>query len=130
MAAATVLLVDDDPGIRDILGEALRLAGYRVVTAADGGEALAELERGPVDLIVADLFMPEVDGLELLRSLRRQGSRMPVIAISAGGELEQVHLLQLARALGAARVLQKPVAVADLIGAVRELVPEASSPAG
>jgi CheY-like chemotaxis protein len=130
MRAPTVLLVDDDPGVREIFGEALRLAGYRVVTAADGRAALAELGHGPIDLIVADLFMPEVDGLELLRRLRRQESRTPVIAVSAGGELEQVQLLELARALGAARVLEKPVAVAELVGAVRELVPAGPPPAG
>jgi CheY-like chemotaxis protein len=130
MASPTVLLVDDDSVVRAIFADAFRLAGFRVVEATNGREALAQLWRGRFDLIVADLFMPEMDGLELLRTLQRQRSSTPVIAVSAGGELEQLQMLDLARALGAARVLEKPVAIADLIGAARELVPEDSPSAG
>jgi two-component system chemotaxis response regulator CheY len=123
MTAPRALVIDDEPLVLEVFAQALERAGYDVVTARNGREGLHEFRRGRVDLIVTDLFMPEVDGLEFLRALRAVNATVPVIAISGGGELERADLLPLARALGAAHVLAKPVELADLVAAARALVP-------
>ena len=70
-----ILVVDDDPHIRDVIRFALEKAGMRVVTVADGGCALDAFSREPVDLIVLDIGMPELDGLDVCRQIRRTRCR-------------------------------------------------------
>jgi two-component system response regulator VicR len=80
-----VLIVDDDPFIRDFLSDVLEDAGYTVLTAADGRAALALLRRQPVALVVTDLMMPYVNGIDLFRQLRAEPAtaELPVIVMSA-----------------------------------------------
>lgn len=80
-----VLIVDDDPFIRDFLSDVLEDAGYPVLTAADGRAALQVLRRQPVALVVTDLMMPYVNGLDLFRQLRAEPAtaELPIIAMSA-----------------------------------------------
>ena len=121
----TILVIDDNPWLRDVFREALQGAGYRVVVAEDGGEGLSQSRRGPIDLVITDRFMPDIDGLELIRTLKREQPAVPIIAISAGGELGQTRLLDVAERPGAVRVLEKPVDVAKLREAVRQSLPPA-----
>ena len=81
--SGTVLVVDDDAGIADLLADLLAEEGYAVKTAADGAEALAEVERAPVDLVLTDVMMPGVDGVTLSRRLRQRGNPTPVVLMSA-----------------------------------------------
>jgi two-component system KDP operon response regulator KdpE len=78
-----ILIVDDEPPIRRFLRTALTAQDYRVEEAADGEAALDFLKRNPVDLMVLDLGLPGIDGIEVLRRLRGQGSAMPVIILSS-----------------------------------------------
>ena len=88
--APTVLLVEDDPAVRRVAGRALVRAGLSVVEARDGFEAL-ELASGQVDLVVADLVMPRMDGHELVRRLRLRRPKLPALLISGyGGDGEHV----------------------------------------
>jgi two-component system OmpR family response regulator len=80
-----ILVVDDDPHIRDVIRFALEKAGMRVVTVADGGCALDAFSREPVDLIVLDIGMPELDGLDVCRQIRRT-SEVPILFLSARDE--------------------------------------------
>jgi len=84
-----VFVVDDDAAVRESLGRALRLEGYEVELAADGAEALERLESDGVggDLVVLDVLMPNVDGLEVCRRIRRSGSRLPVLMLTARDEV-------------------------------------------
>ena len=88
MTGKYILLADDEPKMRRVLEMMLQRMGHRVLSAANGREALEQFISSPVDLVIADLRMPEVNGLELLASLREQGSQVPVIVITAHGTIE------------------------------------------
>jgi two-component system OmpR family response regulator len=85
-AGARILMVDDDPGIRDVVSDFLGRHGFTVETAADGGEMDAALERGPVDLVVLDIMLPGEDGLAICRRLATVEDGPPIIMLSAMGE--------------------------------------------
>jgi CheY-like chemotaxis protein len=118
-----ILLVDDVPAVRLSIRAALEAAGYHVVEAADGNEALASLETQAVDLIVTDLWMPNLDGVELLKRLRAVNAGIRVIAISGGGMRKPIDVsAALAQTWGADAVLYKPFDNDDLIGEVSRLL--------
>jgi CheY-like chemotaxis protein/predicted regulator of Ras-like GTPase activity (Roadblock/LC7/MglB family) len=115
----TILVVDDEPAVLFALSEALaeRRRGIRVVTAANGHEAVEALAEGGVDLVVTDLRMPEMDGFELLAYLRRQSPHLPVFVMTALGSAEALDRLGSA---GGLEVFEKPFDVDDLKRAIRE----------
>ena len=115
-----VLVVDDEPRVRAALRVMLEVLGFEVAEAGDGRSAAQALGDAPADVILCDLFMPEKDGLELLRELRPAASGARVIVMSGGGNLHgQVNLLPLATALGAKAVLHKPVVLSELRAALQ-----------
>ena len=85
---AHVLIVDDEPNIRRVLAAMLKREGYETTAAADGEQALAVLHRTPVDVVVTDLVMPRIGGLELLREVRARHPDVPVIMITAHGTVD------------------------------------------
>jgi CheY-like chemotaxis protein len=104
-----ILLVDDDADVRRSIGATLTTAGYEVIMAMDGDEAVhrwRELNGG--DLVLLDLFMPEKDGLETIIELRSHTPGVPIIAMSGGGLSGRVDVLQDAKMLGAIETLAKP----------------------
>jgi two-component system response regulator MprA len=116
-----ILVVDDDAAVRESLGRALRLEGYEVELAGDGAEALERLEANgdDHDLVVLDVLMPNVDGLEVCRTLRRTGSRLPVLMLTARDEIsDRVSGLD----AGADDYVVKPFALAELLARVRALL--------
>ena len=117
-----ILLVDDDDALRSVLRRALERAGYMVFEAADGRAALRVIAEGPVALVITDLVMPDMEGLELIRSLRRSHPVLPVIVISGGTGPGMEDYLPVAKLLGAAHILTKPFELPQLIDAVRSLV--------
>lgn len=119
---ARILLVEDDADFRGALERYLSKVGHDVRAVGGGQAALAALEAGPTDLIVTDLFMPEVDGLQLVNELRKSQSVVPVIAISGGGRFTKEMMLQTAKALGAAVTLQKPFDLDELGQAVERVL--------
>lgn len=123
---ATILLVEDDDGVRTVLHRTLVSAGYEVEDASNGDIALAAYGRQPRDLVITDLVMPEKDGLETISALRRINPSAKIIAISGGGRtlgLGQLYL-ETARSIGAARVLAKPFTSTALLTAVSEVLAE------
>ncbi|HVO19682.1 MAG TPA: sigma-54 dependent transcriptional regulator [Anaeromyxobacter sp.] len=86
--ASRILVVDDDPASRDLLRRVLATEGHQVVTAGDGREALAEMGRQPAELVVSDIRMPELDGVQLLERLREAAPEVPVILVTAFGDVE------------------------------------------
>lgn len=115
--ARTVLVVDDDPAIREFLSMALEDEGYRVQTAVNGREALDKVRRDPPDVVLLDLEMPRTDGWSFLTSRRTASSacHTPVLAMSAmGGRC-------MARQLGARDFLAKPLDLDALLGKVAAL---------
>ncbi len=84
----TILAVDDEPNMRRLLEISLRQAGYKPVVAADGKEALSLIKSQTIDLVVSDLHMPSMNGLELLRSIRQDNEALPFIIVTAQGEIK------------------------------------------
>jgi two-component system response regulator MprA len=117
--AAAVLVVDDDPPIRRMLERTLAAEGYAVRAAADGGAALAAIERSVPDLVVLDVAMPGVDGLAVARRLRAKGLAVPILMLTArDGVPDRVAGLD----AGADDYLVKPFAVEELSARVRALL--------
>lgn len=121
---ASILLVDDDEFVRGILRKALISVGHEVEEAPDGKVALAAYRRQPSDLVITDLVMPEKDGLEMIRELRRLDPAVKIIAMSGGGRMVAPAQLYLesARIFGAVRILAKPFNAPALLKAVSEVL--------
>lgn len=121
----TILIVDDEPSLRLTLGQILQDAGYAASVAADGHEALTCLQAGPYDLVFLDLNMPEMDGLTLLREIRRLYPEMPVLILTGYATLESATE---AVRLGARDYLNKPVAPGQILARVRDIMAEQKQP--
>lgn len=115
---ARILVVDDQRDMRQSVRRVLSRMGHEVVEAADGREALAALATPAIDLVVTDLNMPEMDGIELILSVTDRWPSMPIIAISGGGMLPKELLLDNAAVLGALTTLPKPLDLEALQDAV------------
>jgi two-component system response regulator MprA len=115
----SVLVVDDDPPIRRMLTRTLAAEGYEVGASADGGSALASVERSVPDLLVLDVAMPGVDGLTVCRRLRRAGFAFPILVLTARDAVpDRVAGLD----AGADDYLVKPFAAEELLARVRALL--------
>ena len=121
----TVLVVDDEPTIREIVARYLEREGYRTLEAADGNRARELLERDPPDLVVLDVMLPGPDGLELCRWIRSR-SRLPIIMLTARGE-ESDRIVGLE--LGADDYVTKPFSPRELAARVRTVLRRAESEA-
>jgi two-component system, OmpR family, response regulator MprA len=114
-----ILVVDDERAVRESLRRALELEGYEIELAADGREALERLEESQPDVLVLDVLMPGVDGLEVCRRLRRAGSRLPVLMLTARDAVEnRVAGLD----AGADDYVTKPFALEELLARIRALL--------
>jgi two-component system response regulator MprA len=125
MGSASVLVVDDDGPIRRMLERTLSAEGYEVASAADGGRALATLERTLPDLLVLDVTMDGLDGLAVCRRLRGKGLALPILLLTARDTVEdRVAGLD----AGADDYLVKPFAPAELLARVRALLRRGQEP--
>ena len=121
-----ILVVDDEPAVRDAVQRALKLESYQVDTAMDGAEALRSLAVSPPDLMILDLLMPRIDGLEVCLRLRAAGDPTPVLMLTARDSVaNRVEGLD----AGADDYLVKPFALDELLARVRALL-RRSSPEG
>ncbi len=112
-----ILLVDDDPGVRDAVSAFLSRAGYAVTAAPDGESGLALVEGSPFDLVVSDLKMPGMSGIDLLKAIRSRGRRVPFILLTAFGSIETAVA---AMKDGARDFLLKPFPPSRLEQVIRE----------
>ncbi|RRQ20924.1 sigma-54-dependent transcriptional regulator [Thiohalobacter thiocyanaticus] len=125
MNEATVMIVEDDPALRDALCDTLAVAGYRAAPVGDGRAALELLERESVGMVVSDVNMPELDGQQLLERIRGSQPALPVVLMTAYGTVQKA--VEAMRA-GAADYLLKPFDAAALVELVRRYLPEAARP--
>ncbi len=112
-----ILVVDYNSTMREALTAVLGSAGYAVSQASNGNAAIAYAREHPVGLLITDLVMPEQEGIETIQHFVKDFAHIPIIAVSGMPEY-----LPMAKALGAAAVLEKPVTRAALLGAVRKLI--------
>ncbi len=121
---ATILLIDDEAQVRATMRRVLERHGYAVADAANGREALKAMTDASFDLVITDINMPEMDGIEVIMALTERRPGLPIIAISGGGRLPKDLLLSSADMLGAVTTLAKPFDVPDLIEAVERALAE------
>ena len=118
MKNAKILIIDDEDVVRRTICQMLLRAGHEVEEAANGVAGLAALRRQPVELVITDIIMPEMEGVETVMCIRQEFPHIRVIAISGGGRTGNFDFLATAEKLGAVRVLQKPFKRAALLEAV------------
>ena len=115
----TILVVEDDPAVRDALERALGFEGYMVETARDGGVALSMIRDSEYDLVVLDVMMPYVDGIEACRRIRASGNSIPILMLTAkvavGDRVEGLDA-------GADDYVAKPFALDELLARIRALL--------
>ena len=116
-----ILVIDDDEHFLSLMSRMLDRAGYEVVAASDGREGIRVCQKTRVDLVITDVVMPEMEGLEVIMELKRKFSGMRIIAISGGGRIQPGNYLDMAAALGASRTLTKPFSCEEFLETVREL---------
>lgn len=119
--AATVLVTDNERPIREVVGSVLRSAGFRVLLAHSGHEALRRVERERVDLVLLDIQMPGIDGWTTLERIKRLPQAPPVLMMSGTLDPDRV------RASGAAGMLEKPYHPSQVVTAVQQILGTAST---
>jgi len=118
---ATILIIDDEQSIRDLLREVLEKAGHRVIEARDGREGLTLYPQHPVDLVIMDLLMPDTDGLEATLQLTREYVDAKIIAMT--GAQGDRNFLDVAKLFGARRAFEKPFDINKLVQGSRKNSP-------
>jgi CheY-like chemotaxis protein len=121
MGTTRILIVDDDENICRVVQRMLEAAGYAVDVATNGREALAKLSPD-VAVVLSDVLMPEMDGIEMLRRVRKEAPKAKIISMSGGGIQEKEHVLEIAQRLGAAKTLSKPFTREELLGTIEAVL--------
>jgi DNA-binding NtrC family response regulator len=125
---ARILVIDDSVSVLELVASILGQAGHEVIAADSGKRGAAILASEPLDLVITDIYMPDQDGLEVIRKVRRMRPGLRVLAMSsATGKYE---ILPVAKALGAAGTLLKPFAVGQLLDAVDTCLEGPAAPGG
>lgn len=117
-----ILVIDDDKLMCLALAKILISAGYNVVQAGDGEEGLRLYRTQDFDLVITDLIMPDKEGIQIIRELRKENSQIRIIAMSAGGRGGATDYLKWARLMGAKQCLSKPIKREDLLAAVQSVL--------
>lgn len=121
---ANVLIIDDDPEVLSLFAEALNDAGHTVHQASNGVEGLSQIEAAKPDVVVVDIFMPEMDGIETILNIRHANPGMRVVAISGGGQSRNFAFLDTSPDMGADLTLHKPILPDELIGHIETCLRE------
>jgi DNA-binding response OmpR family regulator len=117
-----VLVIDDDDRMRRVIGKILRLGGHQVVAAADGVAGMRTFRDERPDVVLTDIIMPEQEGLGTIMMLLRENPKVKVIAVSGGGQVGNVDLLEAARTLGAHDAIAKPFKPRELLSRIRQVI--------
>ena len=122
-----ILVVDDEEGARELFSTILTDEGYEVTLANNGEEALALFKNNPFNLVITDIKMPVMDGLQLLQEIRKIGSKTDVIMVTAYGEVESYLK---AMSLGAAEYINKPIRIKELKRIVHKVLTQLKARSG
>ncbi len=121
---ARILVIDDEELVRVSLRKILETAGHDVVEAPDGREGLERYRENPADVVITDIIMPQMEGIETIQTLKLEYPDAKIIAISGGGQVDKRTLLTWAAHSGAQDVLFKPFKSKEIVGAVRRVLGE------
>ena len=117
-----ILVVDDDDQLREMLRKMLEKAGYEVIEAADGKEALNLQEKSPSDLMITDIIMPEKEGIDTIMDFRMNYPQVRIIAMSGGGRIGPTEYLDMAEKLGADKTFAKPFSSKAMLATIKDLL--------
>ncbi|MFQ6037299.1 MAG: response regulator [Candidatus Aminicenantales bacterium] len=117
---ARILIIDDDDQIRSLLKQMLEKEGHSVQEAGNGKEGLALFKATPADLVIADILMPEKEGIETIRELLEDYPGTKIIAVSGGGVVPAELCLNLSAKLGASQTIRKPFTKSEFLKTVRQ----------
>lgn len=117
-----ILIIDDDEVITETTKILLQKAGYTTLTAANGAKGLRLCQEHHIDVVITDIIMPEKEGLETIRELRKKFPNVRIIAMSGGGRIDAHNYLSMAAMLGAHRTIAKPFRRHALLAAVEEVL--------
>jgi DNA-binding NtrC family response regulator len=117
-----ILIIDDETHILLMLKKMLERAGYEIDLAANGNEGLYLFKSAPSDLVITDIIMPEKEGLETIREMKRMQPGLKIIAMSGGGKISADNYLETAKIFGASKILEKPFTQQKMVSAVQELM--------
>ena len=118
---ADILVIDDDPTVREVIRKMVETAGHSVREAEDGLQGLQQYRQNPADVVIADILMPVMGGLEAIKEIRSGDPQAKIIAVTGYDPNEEIGYLCLAEECGAARTFRKPVMMPDLLQAISEL---------
>ena len=121
-----ILIIDDEPYILLMLKKMLERAGYEVDLASNGDEGLELFQKVTVDLVITDIIMPEKEGLETIREMKRLCPDLKIIAMSGGGKVSADNYLNTAKIFGASKIMAKPFSQKQMVSAVQDLLGEPS----
>ena len=116
-----ILVVDDEPDLQELVKDTLEMAGYIVLTANDGEEGLRSISEDSPDLVILDIKMPKIDGMEVLERVKKDPvlSKLPVIMLTS---LKGENIIREAKEIGAADYIVKPFNQIDLLNRVRNII--------
>ena len=117
-----ILIIDDETNILLMLKKMLERAGYEIDLASNGEEGLRLFRNEPSDLVITDIIMPEKEGLETIREMRKMQPEMKIIAMSGGGKISADNYLETAKIFGASRIMEKPFTQQAMVSIVKELL--------
>lgn len=118
----TILVIEDEAPLRELFRAFLETSNYRVTLASNGREGLSAYLREPTDLVLCDMFMPDLDGLGTMRALHRLDAGVKIVAMSGGGVRVKSDFLTVASALGAVALLSKPFGRAELLDTIARVL--------
>jgi CheY-like chemotaxis protein len=113
-----ILVIDDEPLIRETVVTLLTREGFSVEEASDGAAGIAMFHKNPPDVVITDVFMPNRDGIEVVRELKRSYPHTKIIAMTGGGQTRMLEIGSAAKLLGADHILHKPFERESLLIAV------------
>jgi len=116
---AHICLIEDDPMVRNVISRILSKLGHSVQVASNGREGLEFVQKLKFDLVITDIIMPEVEGIQVLQKVKESSPSTKVIAMSGGGRIGNTDFLEVAKSLGADAVVYKPVTKTEFMAALK-----------
>jgi len=126
----TILIIEDDVVLRQALQSFFVKKGYTILIAPEGRTGLAVCNKTHIDIVITDIVMPEMEGLEIIITIRKKNPGIKIIAMSGGGQIGPEDYLEMAKKLGADRVLTKPIDFKTIYDTVENLMSNSNSPQG